>query len=112
MPDVDSEVWGVAYLCNPTAMEELDRFEGVAGGHYHRENVEVVTDAGEKLSAVAYVAGPRPLSEVGRPTKEYLELILKGAAYHRLPADYIRKIEQLAADAPSPKKKSARPRRK
>jgi len=101
MPDAKSEVWGVAYLCNPEAMNELDRFEGVPGGHYHREKVEVVTETGEKLSAVAYVAGPRPVTEEGWPSKDYLERILKGAAHHGLPAEYIREIEQRAAGKPS-----------
>jgi len=102
MPDAAGEVWGVAYLCDRPAMRELDRFEGVAGGHYHRQNVEVVTEAGEHLSAVAYIAGPRPVSEEGRPTAEYLERILTGAAHHGLPAEYIRQIAQLAANPPLP----------
>jgi gamma-glutamylcyclotransferase (GGCT)/AIG2-like uncharacterized protein YtfP len=49
-------VWGVIYLCNAAAMRELDRYEGVAGGHYERLTVEVVTDQGEWVEAVTYVA--------------------------------------------------------
>ena len=37
MPETDSEVWGVAYLCDENAMTEMDGYEGVPSGHYRRE---------------------------------------------------------------------------
>jgi len=67
-----SEVWGVIYLCNPEAMRRLDKSEGVKTGDYKRWPVNVVTDAGDKITAVAYVAGERFLCDEGRPSTEYL----------------------------------------
>ena len=33
----------------------LDRYEGVSGGYYRQEELPVVMDSGEKLTAMAYV---------------------------------------------------------
>ena len=66
------EVWGVVYLCNPSAMKKLDRYEGVSGGHYKRLNVEVITSTGERIKALTYVAGADRIVYDARRTREYL----------------------------------------
>ncbi len=118
IPDPSGEVWGVAYLCNSQAMKELDRYEGVATGHYQRLPVEVATRSGEPIQAVAYVAGAAFVVEGARPSDEYLRLILDGARHHGLPEDYIRSIEaeargaappSTAPPAPSPESKHSQP---
>ena len=92
----DGEVWGVIYLCDEAAMAKLDICEGVAGGHYRREDVTVVTSATETMPAVAYVAQPDYVCEEGRPSDGYLGKILKGADEHGLPEGYITSIKERA----------------
>src|SRR5215471_7450474 len=47
--DEHQQVWGVIYLCNPAAMRQMDRREGVPAGHYRRAPVEVVVDNGDRV---------------------------------------------------------------
>jgi gamma-glutamylcyclotransferase (GGCT)/AIG2-like uncharacterized protein YtfP len=94
--DPSSEVWGVAYLCDPEAMQSMDRFEGVSDGHYERITVELATRAGESISAVAYVAGQDYLIDETAPLPNYLNRILSGARHHGLPEEYIARIESVA----------------
>jgi gamma-glutamylcyclotransferase len=100
VPDRSADVWGVAYLCSPAAMREMDRFEGVAGGHYFRVPVRLLTRTGEPRDAVTYVAGAKYLCEEATPTEAYLQKILKGALHHGLPEEYIRFIEAAAPRSP------------
>lgn len=95
VPDNTQVVWGVRYLCNRRAIEEMDRFEGVPIGHYQRVSVEVKNDFGESFSAITYVAGEDFVCAPGKPKEEYLEKILSGARHHQLPEAYINAIELL-----------------
>jgi len=97
-PDGTQVVWGVAYLCRPKALMEMDKSEGVAGGHYHRKNVQVRCESGEVLEAVTYVAGERYLKSPTSPTPKYLHKIVSGARNHGLPEEYIQEIQQAAQD--------------
>lgn len=90
-----SEVCGVAYLCNPEAMNSLDRCEGLIGGHYFRSRVTLETASGA-LQAEVYIAGNAFVVEEGRPTDEYLDAILSGAREHGLSEIYIDAVEKLA----------------
>ncbi len=63
----------------------MDRYEGVAGGHYDHIEVRLLTDDDQELSAVTYVAGPNFVCAEGRPSEEYLGLIICGARQHGLP---------------------------
>jgi gamma-glutamylcyclotransferase len=82
-------VWGVAYRCTPQALQALDLAEGVAGGHYQRRAVQVVTLVGGSLPALTYVAGPDFLCAEGEPATDYLHHIVSGARQHGLPAAYV-----------------------
>ncbi len=67
----------------------LDRYEGVAGGHYERRSVAVARlDTGEILEAITYVA--LLTGEDLRPTRAYLAHLLAGEDL--LPADYFRRL--------------------
>jgi gamma-glutamylcyclotransferase (GGCT)/AIG2-like uncharacterized protein YtfP len=72
VPDDNAEVWGVVYLCNPNAMQDMDGDEGVAGGHYKHVVVRVVNDLDEELEAITYIAVDEFVCEPGRPSDEYL----------------------------------------
>jgi gamma-glutamylcyclotransferase len=95
VPDTSASVWGVAYLCDEAAIIALDSYEGVSDGHYRHEDVQVVTDAGDVLQALTYVAGDDFVCEQRRPRGDYLDRILVGARHHGLPEDYIEVLETL-----------------
>lgn len=64
----------------------LDRFEGVATGHYERRTVQVVrADTNVPVEAVTYVA--LKVADGLRPTREYLCYLLAGRDL--LPARYV-----------------------
>ena len=96
VPEEGSEVWGVIYLCDPTAMTQLDRNEGVMGGHYERVTVEVELEDGSSCEAETYIAGKNYVVSEDTPADWYLDFILTGASQHELPADYIYNIKRLA----------------
>ncbi len=91
--DDNEKVWGVIYLCKPEAIKKMDKCEG---GGYHHINVEVIKDDGEKVSAMTYEAGSEYIVSDGKPSKEYLKKIIKGAKNHGLPEDYIQYIEKIS----------------
>jgi 5'-nucleotidase len=93
--DPASTVWGVAYLCDEDAVQAIDVYEAVDGGHYRHETVDVVTDEGEHLAALTYVAGLDHLCDGRLPTAHYLGLIVDGARQHGLSEDYVRTVEAL-----------------
>ena len=97
--DESSSVWGVAYWCDENAIQRIDRREGVATGHYRHENVDVVTDAGDVLHAMTYVAGDDNTREGLRPRSEYLRTIIAGARQHALPREYVAALLVLEAGA-------------
>ena len=96
VPDPNRTVWGVVYRCSSDALREMDRYEGVAGGHYARKTVRVRTEAGDELDAITYIAGEEFVDDLCIPSKQYLETILQGARHHGLPEDYIHEIQSVA----------------
>ena len=90
-------VWGVVYSCTPHAIENLDRDEGVPGGHYRRILIVAELESGEKVNCQTYVAGDKYTCKDGKPRNDYLNRILLGARYHNLPIDYIESIAACCA---------------
>ncbi len=95
VPAPGKAVQGVAYLCSPHAMAQLDVFEGVAENCYRRELVQVTALTGEILKCIVYI-GEKFSSEAAVPSSNYLNLILTGAQEHHLPSDYIRQIKTIS----------------
>lgn len=89
--DVLSEVWGVLYEVDEACLSSMDKVEGVPHA-YRRERLTVFGDNGEAFEAITYVA-----NKTGefRPSKAYLEVILRGARAHGLPVEYVRMLEQI-----------------
>ena len=54
-------------------MREMDRFEGVARGHYFRVPVRLLIRTGEARDVVTYVAGAKYLCEEATPTEAHLQ---------------------------------------
>ena len=85
------KVHGTLNLLPAKGLEVLDRYEGVAGGHYERRMVQVVrSDTGAMVEAITYVA--LLTGEGLRPTREYLGHLLAGSDL--LPADYFRRLSE------------------
>jgi len=89
-------MWGVAYLCDASAIAAQDEYEGVAGGHYKHAKVSVIADGSRTLHALTYVAGSGFVVQERQPSEAYLQTILSGARYHHLPEEYVRALEQYA----------------
>jgi cation transport regulator ChaC len=84
-------VHGTLNLLPAKGFEVLDRYEGVAGGHYERRLVPVVRgDSGLAVEAITYVA--LLTGEDLRPTRDYLGHLLAGRDL--LPADYFRRLSE------------------
>ena len=88
-------VHGVAYLCGPHAMTQLDLFEGVAENCYRRESVQVTTHSDDILKCMVYI-GEAFSEEDSVSSSSYLNVILTGAKEHQLPPDYIESIRKIA----------------
>jgi gamma-glutamylcyclotransferase len=89
VPAAGESVHGTLNLLPRKGFEILDRYEGVAGGHYERRIVPVVrADTGQTVEAVTYVA--LSVSEGLRPTRDYLGHLLAGRDL--LPADYCARL--------------------
>lgn len=93
-------VWGMVYELSDTDLATLDRYEGYRGpgdqhNVYDRETVSVLlvrADDGSfprRLRAWTYVARP---ANPARPSRRYLDALLRGARHHRLPDEAIAKL--------------------
>jgi hypothetical protein len=84
-------VHGTLNLLPAKGFDVLDRYEGVAGGHYERRTVMVArSDTGALIEAITYVA--LLTADQLRPTREYLGHLLAGRDL--LPADYFRRLSE------------------
>ena len=78
------------YEIDDACLASMDRVEGVPAA-YRRERVTVFADRGQSLEAITYVA-----NRMGEflPSKAYVEVILRGARAHGLPAGYVQMLER------------------
>ena len=79
-------VWGVLYSVSYRQLEVLDAHEG----GYNRLDIRVALSCGARFAAMTYRS--RKTDPRLRPTPEYLQHYLVGAAQHELPEDYMRAI--------------------
>jgi hypothetical protein len=85
--DPSDLVWGVLHQCESAHLARLDMAEAY-GRVYHRMEVAVQTDHGEQR-AVTYLAIPSFLDERCRPTRRYLNIVMRGATAAGLDSAYI-----------------------
>ena len=84
---------GVLHLISFDEFSRLDQSEGVHVGYYARAAITVIDRDERPVEAWTYVS---PHGVDGRkPSQRYLNLLLEGAREHELPADYIRRLEEL-----------------
>lgn len=92
-PDDLGIVYGVLYLLTEEEFRRLDKHEGVPN-HYVRKRIEVETEEG-KVHAECYVAMKSKIQKGFKPTRNYLNGLIKGAQEHCLPPDYIDELKSL-----------------
>jgi gamma-glutamylcyclotransferase len=93
VPDISSEVWGVAYACSESQSKILDVHEGILQKHYVHHIVEVLSKSGKAFRALTYIAGSDFICDDCKPAADYVRLIVNGAHFHNLPESYINWLE-------------------
>jgi gamma-glutamylcyclotransferase len=92
LPSPGDDVWGVAYACTQDMINTLDEYEYVHQENYMHHHIQVTTTEDETLSALTYVAGANFICKEGKPSVDYVSLILNGAKFYGLPDFYIENI--------------------
>lgn len=89
VPEPGAQTWGVLWDITPADEASLDRYELVHRDIYRKEVVAVLA-AGQALDALVYVATE---TEWRRPSRRYLDSLVRGARAHDLPGDYLSRLE-------------------
>jgi len=76
--DENSIVEGILYEILDSDIGKLDRYEGYPD-HYDRITVKVRLDNGSEIEAFTYIAQPDKVRSGLKPSKEYLNHLLKGS---------------------------------
>jgi len=97
-------MFGVAYQIDAAEKPMLDDLEGLGKG-YDEHQISFPLN-GATYQALVYVAATTHIDATLVPYTWYKDMVVLGARYHRLPADYIAKIEAVIA-VPDPKPKRA-----
>ncbi len=82
-------VWGVLFEVSEEESKVVDRYEGVPN-NYNRQEVVVCSLGADDYKVQVYLRTGR---EAGKPSQKYLDILLEGAKYFGLPADYIANLE-------------------
>lgn len=90
--DNNGTVYGVLYLLTEEELQKLDRCEGVPN-HYGRVTLPVETEE-SIVRAVCYVAAEDKVREGLKPSRKYLEHLVRGAQEHNLPPDYTQQLRE------------------
>ncbi len=85
--DPRAEVWGVLYRITRRDLAWLDATEGVPGRRYRHLWTQAEDSAGERVTAVTYIAEGK--NEDSRPSLRYLTLLREGARAHGLPQHWL-----------------------
>jgi len=86
MDDRRNHVHGLVYDVPEASLDRLDVYESVERGRYRRQEVIVQTENGEFSCAV--YRGARFRAGL-KPSKDYLDRLIRGAEHHGLPEHYL-----------------------
>lgn len=89
VPDVEAETWGVLYGLRAAEWDRLDACVGATiegSGAYFHYPVEVVTSGDEPYQVRTYRKSTQ--GETCRPSREYLDFLIRSAALQGVPASY------------------------
>ncbi len=103
-------VFGVVFEIPLDEKAALDRAEGLGRG-YNKQSLSVLSPDGKELQVQTYIADPSVVDENLRPYSWYKDFVLKGAAEHRLPSEYIESQIKSVLAVVDPDKKRERARR-
>jgi gamma-glutamylcyclotransferase len=78
-------VLGTVYELSEADVLNLDLFEGVAQGSYHKEII-VVEAEGQEMNCLVYID---PVTVEGQPKEEYISRINNGIEDAKLPVEYV-----------------------
>ncbi len=85
-------VWGVISSISTNEKHLLDKAEGLGVG-YNEEHLEIITETGEVVYPLIYVADTSSVNDSLCPYTWYKALIVEGAKQHGLPLEYIAALE-------------------
>ena len=102
--DTEDMIYGVAYEIDMAEKPILDKLEGLGQG-YNEQQVSFPLN-GVTCHALVYVAASTHIDTTLVPYTWYKDMVVLGARYHRLPADYIAQIDAVIS-IPDPKTKRA-----
>ena len=98
-----SSVWGALYELTESDLTALDRFEGWngPGDHHNLYDRDLATveltrpdDGSVPRRVRAYTYFARTLNP-SPPSRRYLDTLLRGARYHKLPQEYVEWLESI-----------------
>ena len=92
-PSPGHHVWGAIWNVSDADLASLDRYEGVAGGHYRREFVTVMAQ-NQPVELLLYIEN---YEDHGSPRPDYLERIIAGARWFDLPQAWIANLTAIEA---------------
>lgn len=78
IPEQGYDVMGVLYEVNADGLLQLDKYEGVRGGHYFRCQMSVSMDDGTTVEATVYLAHPNKVEDGLLPTASYMDHLYRG----------------------------------
>jgi gamma-glutamylcyclotransferase (GGCT)/AIG2-like uncharacterized protein YtfP len=87
----NSVVEGILYEISDSDLKTLDKYEGYSS-HYGRIKIIVKMDNGEKVEAITYIAKPDKVKDGLKPSREYLDHLLKGCDL--LSEEYCKKLRK------------------
>jgi len=93
--DSRGEVHGVLWEASFADMQALDRYEGLADGHYAKVVQPVISERGAKQAIIYFGANSGP----GVARADYIAGVLAAARNWNLPAATITQLEKFAAAA-------------
>jgi len=78
IPEQGYDVMGVLYEVNADGLLQLDKYEGVRGGHYFRCQMSVSMDDGTTVEATVYLAHPNKVEDGLTPHEDYFYHLKQG----------------------------------
>jgi len=86
-------LYGVLYEISDEELAKLDKLTRVEQGRYEKKHLTIDDGKGRSYNAVAHsIKNPKGKS---RPSREYMEHMIKGAKSHGFPKPYIELLEKL-----------------
>jgi hypothetical protein len=101
------DVYGIAYAVTAADLAHVELTEGVLIGNYRRIPVRLAPiDGSDALEAFTLTSDRRDPGL--RPSDRYMALLIEGAEWHGLPAEYVAWLRSLPCDPESTEAAAAR----